>query len=161
MNANRTALITRIAGRIAATLFAAIAGLHVLWAVGISWPASSKAQLAEAFGFTADTLPPPPAILVVAGLLLAAALLVSARAGLFRVRIPDWMAGVGTWTVAVVLLGRALMGLGSIGMDEVAARLDVALYSPLCLVLGALTVVVARTGPARNTSSRRSSAAYV
>ena len=76
-----------------------------------------------------------------AGLVAAAA-----RPGAGRV------ARAGTWVVAGVLLLRG--GAGPItdlagGLDDRYERLDLLLYSPLCLALGAGAALVAREAPAR------------
>ncbi len=142
---DRSAL-ARTAAIIAASAFGAIGVLHAVWAVGGTWPFTDKETLSETvWGAPASTFPSPAATLAVTVLLGIAALLVTGQAGMWGARVvPGWMFSVGTWGVAAVLLMRALYGLTSIGSDSTNASWDLALYSPLCLVLALLCAVVAR-----------------
>ena len=90
-------------------------------------------------------LPPEPLIWVVAAALGAAATVVAAVGAGRRERLLR----AATWSVAGVLIARGalyipvdLIG----GLDSIYARLDFALYSPLCVALGLGAAVVAR-GP--------------
>lgn len=145
---DRSAL-ARTAAIIAASAFGAIGVLHAVWAVGGTWPFTDKETLSETvWGGPASNFPSPAATLVVTVLLWTAALLVTGQAGMWGARaVPGWMFKVGTWGVATVLLLRALIGLTSIGSDSTNASWDLALYSPLCLLLALLCAVVAHRGP--------------
>lgn len=79
----------------------------------------------------------------------AAIALVTGRAGLWgAARVPGWIFLIGTWGVAAVLILRALLfGFAAIGSDAVNRTWELALFTPLCLVIGALCVVVAINGP--------------
>ncbi|WP_248583238.1 DUF3995 domain-containing protein [Nocardioides sp. InS609-2] len=125
--------------------------LHVVWAAS-PWPLGTRAQFAEVIvGRPAgEELPAVFATLsVVVGVLLAAgAYLVVAEAGLVPGVLGDGWIAAGTWVVAAVLLVRGVYGLVESGLGLSVAeatyrRLDLRAYSPLCLVLGALTAVVA------------------
>ncbi len=144
--------IARVAAIVAGTLFGAIAVLHGLWATGITWPFGDKEALSETvFGGPASTFPPPAATLAVTVLLAAAAMLVTGRAGLWGDRMPGWVFTAGTWAVAAVLFLRAAFyGPAAIGSDAINRSWELALYTPLCLVLALLCAVVARGAvPAR------------
>ncbi len=137
----------RTAAVIAACVFGALGALHVMWAVGGTWPFSDKEVLAETvWGGPASTFPSPAATLAVTLLLATAALLVTGQAGLWGSWVPRWIFAAGTWGVATVLFLRALAGLAAIGSDASNATWDLALYSPLCLILALLCAVVARHG---------------
>ncbi len=138
--------IVRIAAIVAGTLFGVIAALHGLWATGITWPFGDKDALSETvFGSPASTFPPPAATIVVTVLLAAAAMLVTGRAGLWGTWMPRWVFTAGTWTVATVLFLRAAFyGPAAIGSDDINRSWELALYTPLCLVLALLCAVVAR-----------------
>jgi hypothetical protein len=137
----RTAAIT------AGVLLAAIAALHGLWAVGITWPFGDKEALSQTvFGSPASTFPPPVATLAVTVLLGGAALVVTGRAGVWGGWMPRWVFTAGTWAVATVLLLRAaLYGPAAIGSDDINRTWELALFTPLCILLGLLCVVVARS----------------
>lgn len=151
----RTARTARTAAVIAAALFGAIAALHALWALGAAWPFSDRQGLADVvWGGPASTFPSPAATLAVTVLLATAALLVTGRAGLWGARVPRWVLSVGTWGVATVLFLRAVLyGPSSVGSDAVNASWELALFTPLCIVLAGLCVVVAR-GDVRSRSTQ-------
>ena len=133
---------------------AALGGLHAAWALGWRWPGGSDQALAERVLSRSERdrlgsgqLPPVPLTWSVAAALLAGAGIVRA-------------AGTGTrsatlrgaaWTASVVLVGRGAVSVASNlsgGPDDTYQRLDLAIYSPLCLALGAGTAAaVARKAP--------------
>ena len=103
-------------------------------------------------------MPPEPATWAVAGLLLAAAGLVGA-AGRGARAVPVRAGALG---VAGVLLARGSAGLAldvAGGFDTVYQRLDAAIYSPLCLALGAGALAAleapANAAPARARGASR------
>lgn len=128
----------------------AIAVLHAVWLFS-PWPLATPADLArDVVGRSDGSLPRrlfvPATVGVVVALALAA-FLVGAHGGLLDPP-SESLARVGTWGVAAVLLGRGAYGLLESGArlgDHPASyrRLDLRFYSPLCLVLGGLTAVVA------------------
>lgn len=91
--------------------------------------------------------------LAVAGLLALAALLVLARAGYWPVALlPHWMVRLGAPVVAVVLIVRAIGDFRYVGFfktvrDTPFARLDTRLFSPIALLLGMGTAIVAWGAP--------------
>ncbi len=135
-----------------------LAGVHVAWALGSTWPVADVGELARTVvGVEPERMPGPAPTLAIAALLAAAAALLAARAsrrggpGLQR------LARTGVAGVAAVL---GLRGLGGLAMSlpqvlagepNSYARWDVALYSPLCLALAGLAVACARPprSPAR------------
>jgi len=93
--------------------------------------------------------PGPASTLLVAGLLALAALLVLAHAERGpAAALPRWIVAVGAPVTAVVLLARAIGDFRYIGFfkrvrDTRFARLDTRIYSPVALMLGIATAVVA------------------
>ena len=132
----------------AAALLGALGLVHVFWAFGGVWPARTGPALAKAVvGPAQEAMPGAVACLGVAALLAAAAALVLARAELVAVPGPQWIVDVGTWVIAGVLAARAAVGLVTwvkADHSQLYHRLDVALYSPLCLLIAALCLKVAR-----------------
>lgn len=132
----------RAGGALVPGTLAALAALHAAWALGSHWPAASDRELAERVLASAerdrlggDGIPPPPATAAVALALLAASVSVRAAAAGSRSR------GVrgSAWAVSGIFLLRGTLGGVSAlagGLDETYERLDLALYSPLCLALG-------------------------
>jgi len=85
----------------------------------------------------------------VAGLLAFAALLVLARAGRGpATALPGWMVALGAPVAAVVLIARAIGDFRYVGFfkrvrDTRFAHLDTRYFSPIALLLGAATAIVA------------------
>ena len=125
-------------GRITATVLVAIAGLHVAWGMGSSYPFQSRDELADSVVGTSE-VPSPMACMAVAGLLVLAAALVAGFPPL-----PKRVRTIALRVVTAVLTTRGVAGaLGRTstlapGSDSPTfARLDKRLYSPLCLWLAA------------------------
>lgn len=137
-----------LAAGVAGTL-AVLAALHVRWAFS-SWPLPDRARFAEVVvGTSADKVPSGNAMCTVAGLLGSASLLV-ARCGAPGPERPGRIAFLGTRTVAGVLVARAAGGFVVSGLAVGNApapfrRLDLTVYSPLCLLLGVGAARVAST----------------
>ncbi|RKT55802.1 DUF3995 domain-containing protein [Saccharothrix australiensis] len=131
------ALVTVLA-LLTALVLAAVGALHVVWMFS-PWPLRSREEFARrVVGVEGDRLPPPALTAVVVVLLGVAAYLVLGRAGLLPVPGPAWLPVVGTAGLAAVLLLRGVRGLvSSPGKGTEFARLDLRVYSPLCLALAA------------------------
>lgn len=137
-----------VGGVVSAALFV-IGTFHVVW-VRSSWPFATRRDFVRDLGGRADgELPTAFALqsLGVAALLLAAAFLVAAKADLVPGGISKGLITVGAWGVAAVLSVRGIAGLVQSGLEvgEAPARyrsLDLRVYSPLCLALATLIVVV-------------------
>lgn len=142
---HRTATTVATAGVPAG--LASIAVLHAAWALGWRWPGGSDRELAETVVGAGAELPPRVAIWAVAGALALAGGLVAAAARPGAGRLER----VGAWGVAGTLLLRgAVSPVADIagGLDARYERLDLLLYSPLCLALGAGAALVARDAAA-------------
>ncbi|HLM17287.1 MAG TPA: DUF3995 domain-containing protein [Acidimicrobiia bacterium] len=121
-----------------ATTLLAIAGLHVLWGRGSTFPFGDRDGLNDAVIGRTST-PTPSACFAVAAALTAAAGLVADVP-----RLPRGVQRLGVTGVAVVLASRAALGFSG-HTDAVSPgsasprfrRLDRRLYSPLCLALAA------------------------
>lgn len=127
MNAARSATAT--------TLFA-LAGLHVVWGRGSTFPFADRDGLNAAIIGRTST-PPPSACFAVAGALTAAAALVADVP-----RLPRRVQHVGVIGVGTVLATRAALGFSgrtdAVSPGSVSPhfrRLDRRVYSPLCLAL--------------------------
>jgi Protein of unknown function (DUF3995) len=124
---------------------AAIAALHAAWALGWRWPGGSDQALADHVVGHGAELPPNWLTGIVAGALLTGATVVrtGARGARGRLRL-------AAWAVAGVLLARGAVYVPidlAGGLDDTYSRLDLAIYSPLCLALGAGTVRLLTRAP--------------
>ena len=119
----------------AASLFF-LAAVHANWARGSSWPAGDEETLARAV-IGGDEMPSAGACLVVAALLVLGGSLVAGWPG-SKPRLQR----VGAAGVAATLATRGLVGVaGLIPLtSETFLWWDRRLYSPLCLLLAALSV---------------------
>lgn len=132
-----------LVGIIAAAALITIGVLHIVW-LRTSWPWNSPPELNSAvFGSSEAT--PPPAILYWAtgAALVAAGVLVLMQAGVLPAVTPDWLRGIAMWALAGILF---LRGVGGYFMNSNASaefvRLNSYVYSPLCITLAGLVVVV-------------------
>lgn len=138
-------MLRRASTQLAATALGGVAGLHVAWGLGASWPLADRDALADAVVGRAE-VPPAGACWAVACALGGAAALVAGRPqGLPRLR------RAGAAGVVLVLTGRGLLGFAgrtdavSPGSSSPRFReLDRRIYSPLCLALAALALPSAR-----------------
>jgi hypothetical protein len=138
-------LPARLSTRAAAAGLAALAGVHVAWAAGSSWPLADRVALADAvIGRAGGEVPSPAACLLVAGLLGTAAGVLGGEASASPLK------RLGARVLVATLAARA--GCGLAGRTDVLSpgscsprfrELDRRVYSPLCLVLAALALPAA------------------
>ena len=136
-------LLPRVA---TAAVLAVLAGLHVAWGTGSSFPAADADDLADAVA-GASVTPSPAVCFAVAGALGSAAALVAG------VPSPDSrIRRAGVATVAGVFAARALLGFS--GRTDLVAPggttsarfrdLDRTRYSPLCALIAAGALLARR-----------------
>ena len=140
--------LARTAAVGAGVLLGAIGVLHAVWAVGSTWPFSNKERLSQVvWGAPASTFPSSAATWAVVILIGIAVLVLTGQAGLWGARIPGWVFSLGSWGIAAVLILRALrFGGAAIGSDAINRTWELALFTPLCLVIGVLCVTAASNG---------------
>ncbi|HEY8583136.1 MAG TPA: DUF3995 domain-containing protein [Capillimicrobium sp.] len=126
---------------------AAIAGVHAAWALGWRWPGGTDQALSDRVVGDGVRLPPNWLTALVAGTLLAGASAVRGSAS-----GAEGLERVAAWTVAGALLARAAVSVPmdlAGGLRTTYSRLDLAIYSPLSVALGAGTVrLLTRPAPA-------------
>lgn len=143
----------------------AVAVLVLVWAAGVTWPASDRAILIAATVGT-GAAPPPGWLLALAGLAIGAAgLALLGRLGLLGDRVPARVWAAAARATAAVLLFRAALGfvvsgVGAPRTGTAFAYLDARVYSPSCLVLGLVALAVLRLpdpghGPLRRRAPSR------
>ena len=129
----------------ASCLLVAIALLHGYWALGGRWPGRDADSLARTVvgGPPGMAMPGPLATWALTLLLLLAAVMVAAGAHLLTLPLPASLVRMACRSGGGLLLLRGLVGFfdtrlrpGTQGSPF--ARLNIQLYSPLCLVLGLL-----------------------
>jgi Protein of unknown function (DUF3995) len=141
-----------LAGIIVAGVLALDGLLHAYWATGRIWPARDKGSLVQAVLNSSNTRAFRPVILLpLTVLLVCGALLVLARVhqlGMPGQLIPDSVLQLGIVGVATGLLVRAVAGIGwALGLaparSKLFYRLNLLVYTPVCLVLFIAAAAVA------------------
>ncbi|MEC9342428.1 MAG: DUF3995 domain-containing protein [Pseudomonadota bacterium] len=136
---------------VAVLLFAVLSGLaalHFYWAMGGLWPGIDEKSLARrVVGSPAvRRMPSRPVTVVVAGLLALAALWPLMWTALIPYPLPQALVWLGMIGLAIVFLGRGIAGYTPVFRahfpEEPFASLDRRYYSPLCLAIGALFVLL-------------------
>lgn len=139
---NEVERLTKPVAVASAAALGGVAALHGVWAFS-PWPLDSRARYAEVIvGVPEAKLPSATATLGVGALLSAASSLVLMRAGVVPRAGPEWLPrhGVRALSTALLLRGAAGLAVSSTGWGdapEAFRRLDLRLYSPLCLALAA------------------------
>jgi len=128
-------------------LLLGIAGVHVYWAFGGVWPAKERALLPRVVAASNDTrMPPVPITLIVAALIFVAGLLPLMWTGVLPLLLPGALVALALWGLVAVFLGRGLVTYTPIGKSVFAVEpfngLNRKYYSPLCIVLGVMILVI-------------------
>lgn len=130
-------------------IFLGLSAIHVYWVLGGKWglaaavPTNAKGQ--PLFR------PGPLATLVVAGGLLLMGLAVLVRGGLVQFDwLPDRVGEWSVWAIAAVFLLRAIGDFRYVGFfkkekESLFAKMDSKFYSPLCMLIGGLTLALQLT----------------
>ena len=140
--------LTGAAAALLTAILAGIAALHALWGLGATFPAAHARSLALLV-VGRPLLPPPAACFMVAAFVGALALLPALALG--WIAAPSWparLAGWACWAGAALFLARGVGGylpaFERMFPLEPFHSLNRIAYSPLCLLLALLFVIVAR-----------------
>jgi len=132
---------------VAVTGLALAGAVHIYWAAGGTWPGSDRSDLARKVVGSTDEFPSTATTMAVAVLLVIGAIVVGGATGLWVLPASDDLVTVAAWVVGGVLIARAVVGFVLSGRRQASGRgtpfsiRDLAVYSPLTLVLGASTVL--------------------
>ena len=144
--------VKELAGIVVAAVLAVDGFLHAYWATGQIWPAQDQLALIQAVLNSNKTRLLRPTVLApLAGLLFLGALIVLAlvhRHGMLGHLIPGPLLQVGILAVAAGLLLRAVAGVGWVlglaaSQSKLFYRLNLLVYTPVCLVLFVAAVAAA------------------
>lgn len=138
--------MTHLAAWSLTTILATLSSLHIYWALG--GQAALEGTLPRIEG-REDPLfrPSPLATWIVALILAFGATLTLWRAGILEPPGPSWIPRTGVWFMAVAFTLRAIGDFKVVGFfkkpsKSTFARRDSWIYSPLCVVIAVLSVVV-------------------
>ncbi|MBU0515030.1 MAG: DUF3995 domain-containing protein [Proteobacteria bacterium] len=141
-------MIQKVAAVLACLILCIVAAIHIYWAWGGYWPGNDEASLVAMVMGSGSRKMPAVVTLMVALALLVGAWLVLAIRGYLRPPWPGWLFTVAVWAMVGVFALRGSVGLflSKIRPADAGApfeRLNLIIYSPLCLVIAALIVVAA------------------
>jgi hypothetical protein len=137
--------MTKMSGILLAAIFAALSLFHIYWAIGGSF---GKAVAIPTVRGNRCLDPSPLATIMVAVALLIAMLIVIGQLGMLGEVIPKWIFRWGNWGICIIFLLRAVGEFRLVGFfkqvrDTEFAYWDTRLFSPLCLVIVMLALIVA------------------
>lgn len=127
-------------------VFLFLASIHVYWAFGGHWGGNAviptKEDNAKMF-----TPTPLPTLIVALGLLLMG-LIILASTRVVPFNLPAWIDHYGIWFIAAIFFLRAIGDFRYVGFFKKItktrfARHDTRYYSPLCLVICILAIILA------------------
>lgn len=138
-----------IAAAVLLAVLLVIAGvLHLVWAAGNMWPFRDEKDLLVKVFSDAEKLPPNPLTAAV-GIALVGAAYVALAAAEPSLRLPfvaDWLYTFGIWALFVVMALRGVLEPIVYLVkpaNPVYQRFDRTVYSPLCVLLALLALVIA------------------
>jgi len=146
--------LVEFAGILIAAVLAVDALLHAYWATGRNWPAPDKLTLAQLIlNSNKAHLFKPRGLILLTCLLFLGALTVLARIhrlGTLGQLVPDSILQIGVLIVAAGLFLRGIAGIvWALGLAAAKSKqfykLNLILYTPVCLVLFTAAVVVSRS----------------
>ncbi|MFF4567460.1 DUF3995 domain-containing protein [Streptomyces sp. NPDC001435] len=139
-----TTVVRTVVPAVLVVALVVIGGLHLIWAFS-PWPLADKVTFTRTvLGSDSGNMPPPALSALVGLALIAGAVLTLMVNETIPGLGPDWLRTLGSYGLALVLLGRGVGGfLLNSGATTEFHRWNNALYSPLCVVLGLLGGVVA------------------
>lgn len=137
--------MTKISGILLATIFAVLSLFHLYWAAGGVF---GKAVTVPSVRGNRSFNPSPLATIIVAVALLIAMLIVIGQLGMLGETIPNWIFRWGSWGICIIFLLRAVGEFRLVGFfkqvtDTEFAYWDTRLFSPLCLVIAIMALIVA------------------
>jgi hypothetical protein len=132
-------------GILLAVVFAMLGGLHFYWASGGRW--GSEATVPTVGGKRQIKATGPAAFLVGIALVLAM-LTILGKLGVTRAGLPPWIFSAGTWSLAAIFLIRVIGDFRLFGIfkrvhDTRFSRWDTRLFSPLCLLISVISLILA------------------
>lgn len=139
-------MLILLIGSVLFSIFIFLSALHFYWGLGGKWEADAAIPTKE----TGEKVlnPKPFDCFVVAFGMLACGLFILIRSKLLSVELPFWLLDYGVWVLSILFILRAIGEFKYIGFlkknrSTEFGRLDTTYYSPLCLTIGLLTMILA------------------
>ena len=135
-----------ISGIILFVVFLLLAFIHLYWGFGGKWGAGAAVPTRR--GSDKRTLNPGLFGCITVSLgLLAFGLFTLIKAGMIVSHLPSWLLNYGLWIISVIFLLRAIGEFTYVGFfkkvrDTKFAKYDTMFYTPLCLLIATLAVIL-------------------
>jgi len=135
-----------LAGALLCATLVGIGGIHIYWAFGGKWGGQHVVPT-HPDSATPTFTPSRAATLAVAVALSIAAVIVVLYLDWISISLSPTLLSVGMWGLTVVLIARTVGDFKYVGVSKRVkttpfARLDTRFYTPLCGVLGLLSLIV-------------------
>jgi len=132
-------------GLFLSSIFVVLAAIHVYWAFG--GKGGSAAAIPTRLNNKPVINPGVVDCLVVAFGLFCFGAFVLMRSGIIFFSLPQWLFNYGLWAISAIFLLRAIGEFRYVGCfkkikNTQFGRMDTKYYSPLCLLIAVLTVVL-------------------
>jgi Protein of unknown function (DUF3995) len=127
-------------------VFLFLSGIHIYWACGGKWWTDAVFPTIKNSNF--PKMPGVIPTVIVAIVLFCFGLFYLIKVDLVYIHLPYWLDRYGLWILASIFFIRAIGDFHYVGFfkkykDSKFAHYDTKYYSPLCLVVGLLTMVLA------------------
>jgi hypothetical protein len=138
-------LMKILVASILSLIFFSLAVIHIYW--GFGGKSGSAAAIPTKENNKPVISPGPVDCFVVGIALLSIGIFVLIKAGIILFGVPAWLLNCGLWVIAAVFFLRAIGEFKYIGFFKKIkttrfAQMDSKFYSPLCLVVGILCVIL-------------------
>ncbi len=128
------------------SIFLFLSALHFYWAFGGKWGSDAVLPTMDDDNtkiFTPSVLP----TLIVAFGFLGMGLFILVMSGLISFDIPQWIFKYGLWLIASIFILRAIGDFKYVGFFKKIKQTkfgknDTKYFSPLCLIIGILTIIL-------------------
>lgn len=126
-------------------VFAFLSAIHFYWGFGGRW--GSQAVFPTKNDSIKSNLPGTTPTIIVAFCLLAIGLFILLKANFFNFPIPSWLDKYGLWIIAGIFIVRAIGEFNYVGFFKKIKHTkfgqnDTKYYSPLCLTIGIMTIIM-------------------
>lgn len=138
-------MIVEILAIIQSIIFAILSGFHFYWFFGGIWGLDKviPTKINEEYTLTI----PKFATLIVALALFSFGLTYLIKAGLITFTLPDFVTDYAYWFIPIIFILRAIGEFNYVGFfkkikDTKFAKADDAIFSPICLVIGIIGILI-------------------
>lgn len=127
-------------------VFTFLGGFHFYWLFGGTYGVKKVIPTKGTDAINTQAIP-PVATLIVALVLISFGLMYLLKAELITISLPNWIIDYGLWFIPVIFILRAIGEFNYVGFfkkikDTEFAQADSRIFSPLCLGIGLVGVII-------------------